>query len=314
MLEPDIARKCLAALIAVLLLVGVSVFASWWLAAPGPDPVEIPASPPPPSVPPSPENPPAAPTPLAWRSAIAPEALMDAEPAVSGPERERLERRAFELEMDNARLRGRLDDMLNWIIDNVRGTFPLPEGQMAHLRLVPVDEDMGVSADLAELLRLDDDEVDRLDSAFLGTRSVLWDLEAEVILVENPSQNQVVLNIPPYSQEGEYVREALYDELQQTLGAARFLRFLQVAERGLEEKFEYFGAVDRLLQFETVRDDASGDTQLFVRDERVIPNRDDPLQLDIIASERILTELPEEYLPYWNWLPEDVTRFSGGNP
>ncbi len=308
MLEPDIARKCLAALIAVLLLVGVSVFASWWLAAPGTDPVEIPESPPP-GIVTSAGNPPAAPTPLAWRSAIAPEAA--AAPARS--EQERLERRAFELEMGNARLRGRLDDMLNWIIDNVRGTFPLPEGQMAHLRLVPVDEDMGVSADLAELLRLDDAEVDRLDSAFIGTRSVLWDLEAEVILVETPAQNQVVLNIPPYSQEGEYVREALYDELEQTLGAARFLRFLQVAERGLEEKFEHFGAVDRLLQFETVRDDASGDTQLFVRDERVIPNRDDPLQLDIIASERILTELPEEYLPYWNWLPEAVTRFSGGN-
>jgi len=52
---------------------------------------------------------------------------------------------------------------------------------------------------------------------------------------------------------------------------------------------------------------------LFVRDERVVPNKDDPYRLDILASERIVTELPSEYYPYWNWLPEYVTQFSG-NP
>lgn len=319
MLEPDITRKCTVTLLAVGLVVGFSVFASWWLSAPGralspssgggqrknsnsaltsaPSPSARTAS---------------GGVPLAWRSALeSPATLTTA--TESGSDNGQWERRAFELEKDNVRLRGRLDDMLTWIVDNVRGTFPLPEEQMANLRLKPVGEDLGVSDDLIRLLRLDEQETDRLDAAFVGTRTMLWDLEGENILVESPSANHVVLNIPPYAEEGEQVREALYDELEQTLGAARFSRFMQVAGIGLDESFNYFGEADRLLQFEAVSDEASGNPQLYVRDERVVPNRDDPQRLDIIASERIVAELPEEYMPYWNWLPATVTRFSSRN-
>jgi len=123
----------------------------------------------------------------------------------------------------------------------------------------------------------------------------------------------VVLNIPPYAEEGQLVREELYRELKTTLGTARFDRFLQVAETGLAEKFEHFGEVERTLLFEAFHNDDSGDSQLFVRDQRVVPSPDDPLRQDITASERIVTELPREYYPYWNWLPEYVTRFSRSN-
>ncbi|MDY0149618.1 MAG: hypothetical protein RBT03_06000 [Kiritimatiellia bacterium] len=307
-------------LLAVGLVVGFSIFASWWLTAPGwgiaPSVADgyqqeaDSAPPPPPRAPASPVPAVTEGIPLAWRSALESPATLAGAAAATNSKTGAWEQRAFELEKDNVRLRGRLDDMINWMVDNVRGTFPLPEEQMAHLRLKPVGEDMGVSDDLIRLLRLDEQETDRLDAAFVGTRTVLWDLEGESIQVESPAANHVVLNIPPYAEEGEQVREALYDELEQTLGTARFSRFLQVAELGLDESFDYFGESDRLLQFEAVSDEVSGSPQLYVRDERVVPNREDPLRLDIIASERIVAELPEEYLPYWNWLPEIVTRFS----
>lgn len=225
-------------------------------------------------------------------------------------EQDQWERRAFELEMDNARLRGRLDDMLNWILENVRGNFPLPEGQMAHLRLEPVNEDVSVSDDLIEVLRMNEEEVQRLDAAFQGTRSVLQDIEVESISVEEPAENQVRLNIPPYAEEGQMVRDELYSELRRTLGPARFARFLQVAGEGLDQQFEYFGDVDRTLRFEAVLDAVTGFSQLFVRDERVVPHKDDPLRQDIIASERVVTELPAEYDAYRPWLPEYVMRFA----
>ncbi len=225
-------------------------------------------------------------------------------------ERDRLERQAFQLEMDNARLRGRLDDMLNWILDNVRGHYPLPEGQMAHLRLQPVNGDASVSDDLIEVLRMNEEEVRRLDSAFLGTRSVLREIEGENVAVEEPAENQVKLSIPPYAEEGQVVRDELYGEIRRTLGAARYTRFLQVAEQGLDQQFEYFGEADRTLRFEAVRDEVTGFAQLFVRDERVLPSEDDPLRQDIIASERVVTELPAEYEAYRQWLPEYVTRFA----
>lgn len=305
MKENDIARKCAGALIGIGALVGLSVLASWWgfPSEPAVEPVLAVS-----------RETPFSSTTIALQQGEPRPALAAPEvAAASTDEQDRLARKTFQLEMDNARLRGRLDDMVNWILDNVRGTFPLPEGQMAYLRLMPVDTNMAVSDDLAQLLRLNDEEVNRLDAAFQGTKSLLQELETENISVENPSENQVVLNIPPYAEDGQLVREELLIELKSTLGAARFNRFLQVAGLDLDEKFEFFGEVDRTLLFEAVRDALTGNSQLFVRDERVVPNRDDPLRQDITASERIVTELPAEYYAYRNWLPETVTRFSTGN-
>ena len=309
MLEPDIVRKCATALAAAAAFVAVSVLASWWTSAAAPDrsaaaiAAAIAATP----------AGAAASASDASRAGAAPQSAAPRNASAAAGPRDDFEKKAFRLEMENAQLRARLDDMLNWILDNVRGTFPLPEGQLANLRVVPVDTNMQTSADLAEVLRLSDEEIDKLDTAFLGTRSVLQELETEKISVDQPAEKQVVLNIPPYAEEGELVREELYGELKRTLGAGRFDRFLQVAEAGLDEKFEYFGNADRTLEFEEVTDAVSGAAQLYVRDERALPSKDDPLRQDITASERLVTELPAEYYAYWNWLPEYVTRFARNN-
>lgn len=220
------------------------------------------------------------------------------------------ERELSRLQKENQRLRTRLDDMLNWIIDNVRGTYPLPEEQMANLKIAPVDADMAVTDDLAQLLRLSEEETGKLDGMFMESRAVLMELESENIEVTNPADHQVVLNIPPYAETGETVRETLYADLRQTLGAARFDRFLQVAESGLDEQFDYFGASDRTLSFEAFEDETSGEAQLFVRDERARPDEGDPQRINVTISERIVNELPAEYYAYWPWLPEYVTGFS----
>ena len=306
MLEPEIARKCGAGLLAVALLASVMVLVSWLAAAP--DSGTPAAAPAPASAGPAGSAPAAAPVRTAAPAAPAPAAAV---PQAAG---EPLERRAFQLEMENARLRSRLDDMLNWILDNVRGTFPLPDHQMANLRVAPVDTNLATSADLAEILRLDDEEIFLLDSAFLGTQSVLRELEAEKISVDRPAEKQTVLSIPPYADEGELVREELYVELKRTLGAGRFDRFLQIAAAGLDESFDHFGAADRTLEFEEVTDVATGEAQLYVRDERVLPNKDDPRRQDVVASERLVAELPGEYVAYWNWLPEYVTRYARNAP
>ena len=308
MLQNDIARKCAAALAVVLSLVGASVLVSWWISASAPKQAAGFSLPAPAAAAPAP----AAAAVVHPAGAAAPKPQAVSASAKEDSVRE-LERKAFRLEMENAKLRGRLDDMLNWILDNVRGTFPLPDHQMANLRVVPVDTNLEVSADLAEVLRLDDAEIDRLGSAFIGTRAVLKELETEKISVDQPAEKQVVLTIPPYAEEGQIVREELYGELKRALGAARFDRFLEIAEAGLDEKFEYFGEVDRTLEFEEVTDAASGAAQLFVRDERVLPSKDDPLRQDITTSERLVTELPDEYYAYWNWLPDYVTRFARNN-
>ncbi|MGD9613349.1 MAG: hypothetical protein AB7V22_10685 [Kiritimatiellia bacterium] len=305
MRERDDFRKYAALLGGVAVVVGLATGVSAWLAAAGPAP-----APPAGSRSVSAAGAAAAPGAPGLRSAgpVAPAAPPAAAP-VAAADRE-LERKAFRLELENAKLRARLDDMLNWIVANVRGTFPLPDRQMANLRVAPVDTNLATSADLAEILRLNDEEIFLLDSAFLGTRAVLREVEAEKISVDQSAEKQTVLTIPPYAEEGELVRAELYGELKRALGAGRFDRFLQIAATGLDESFDHFGAADRTLEFEEVTDAATGEAQLYVRDERVLPNKDDPARQDVTASERIVTELPAEYVAYWNWLPDYVTRFA----
>lgn len=220
-------------------------------------------------------------------------------------------RELFRLQSENQRLRARLDDVLNWLLENVRGTFPLPEDQMANLRIEPLDDALEVNPDLARLLRLTDEETARLGTAFAESREVLQELETENISVENPAEYQVVLSIPPYADTAEPVREALFGDLLRTLGRARYDRFLQVAGAGLEERFAHFGAEDRTLSFEAFADEASGAARLFVRDERALPDAADPDRVNVTASERVVATLPEEYEPYWAWLPDYVQAFSG---
>ena len=289
-----------AALLGGSAVVGLVAGVSVWLAAAGPAPA-----------PPAVARPASASAPAAAAAFGAKPAAPSAAAPAAAPVADReLERKAFRLELENAKLRARLDDMLNWIVANVRGTFPLPDHQMANLRVAPVDTNLATSADLAEILRLNDEEIFLLDSAFLGTRAVLREVEAEKISVDQSAEKQTVLNIPPYAEEGELVREELYGELKRALGAGRFDRFLQIAATGLDESFDHFGAADRTLEFEEVTDAATGEAQLYVRDERVLPNKDDPARQDVTASERIVTVLPAEYVAYWNWLPEYVTRFA----
>jgi len=315
MQEHDFLRKCVGALLGVAVAMAAAVFISWWLAA---LPADVAAPPPKPARSAAAGAPVAAPVPPAPAHEPAPAALPPparpvAELPAADADAEALAKKAFRLEMENARLRHRLDDMLNWLLENVRGTFPLPEEQMANLRIVPVDTNLQVSADLAQILRLNDAEVNTLDEAFLGTRTLLYELETEKLTVQQPAAGQAVLNMPPYPEEGQLVREELYGTLQRTLGPARFSRFRQVAEDGLDEKFEYFGEVERTIEFEEVVDAESGSPQLFVRDERILPSRDDPQRQDITTSERLVSELPAEYYAYWNWLPDYVTRYARGH-
>ena len=220
-------------------------------------------------------------------------------------------RELFRLQTENQRLRARLDDVLNWLLENVRGTFPLPEDQMANLRIEPVDDALEPSADLAQVLRLNDEERAHLGTAFQESRAVLQELETENISVENPAEYQVVLSIPPYADTAEPVRDALYGDLLRTLGRARYDRFLQVAGEGLEARFGHFGAEDRTLSFEAFADEDSGAARLFVRDERALPDATDPDRVNVTASERVVSTLPGEYEAYWAWLPDYVQAFSG---
>ena len=222
--------------------------------------------------------------------------------------------RVAELEAANERLRARLDDMLSWIVDNVQGRFPLPEEQMANLRISPTDEDGAVSDDLAEVLRMNDEELDRLDAAWTGARELLREMEEGSIRVEDgDGETWAKLAFAPYGEDGGLVRDYVYEETLATLGKGRFLRFLQVAGAGLEDQFDSFGDRERTLEIDVLSDGEEGES-LFIRDEVRKKDPEDPMRQTGTSVERVTGTLPKEYERYLGHFPELVGRFaeSGG--
>lgn len=222
--------------------------------------------------------------------------------------------RVAELEAANERLRARLDDMLSWIVDNVQGRFPLPEAQMANLRISPADEDGAVSDDLAEVLRMNDEELDRLDAAWTGARELLREMEEGGIRVEDgDGETWAKLAFAPYGEDGGLVRDYIYEETLATLGKGRFLRFLQVAGSGLEDQFDSFGERERTLEIDVLADGGEGES-LFIRDEVRKKDPEDPMRQTGTSVERVTGTLPKEYERYLGHFPELVGRFaeSGG--
>lgn len=222
--------------------------------------------------------------------------------------------RVAELEAANERLRARLDDMLSWIVDNVQGRFPLPEAQMANLRIAPATEEGMVSEDLAEVLRMTDEETARLDEAWTGAMGVLRELEEGGIRVEDgDGETWAKLAFAPYGEDGGLVRDYLYEETLATLGKGRFLRFLQVAGAGLEDQFDSFGDRERTLEINVLADGGEGES-LFIRDEVRKTDPEDPMKQTGTSVERVTGTLPKEYERYLGHFPELVGRFaeSGG--
>ena len=309
-----------AGLAALAVLASLAFMATWIFgASPAPSPSPAPAAPP--AVAPAPETPPAE-TPPAERPAPAvrrkprpaaeplPAAEPESAPADSAaPALADAERRAFELERDNVRLRARLEDMLNWILDNIKGKYPLSEQLMANLKIDPLTDDLYVSTDLAELLHLTEAETLRLDDVFLDSRAALYELEAAGIVVRQKDENGVTLDIPPF--DGAAIRSNLYEQIAVTLGKPRFTRFLQVAGDTLDRRYGNFGNVVRTLLLSTFRD-ADGSPQWFIRDEKTTTDPDGRGS-SVTISEKVLPELPLEYEVYKPYL-SDGGDGVGGDP
>lgn len=231
-------------------------------------------------------------------------------PANRDREMEAARARVAELEAANERLRMRLDDMLSWIVDNVQGRFPLPEAQMANLRIEPADEEGAVSGDLAEVLRMTDEELGRLDEAWTGARELLREMEeAGIRLEDGDGTTWAKLSFDPYGDDGGLVRDYIYEETLATLGKGRFLRFLQVAGEGLEKQFDSFGDRERTLEIDVLADGGEGES-LFIRDEVRKKDPEDPMKQTGTSLELVTGTLPKEYERYLGHFPELVGRFA----
>jgi len=220
----------------------------------------------------------------------------------------RLNEENLSLRTQNSELQGRLVAVLNWILANFKGKYPLSEAHLSKLQIPPLTDDYTLHPDALDFLKVTADEEQKVNDAFAYARQVLGEIEAAIITVTNPRPDKVILHIPTFAEDGKLLQENLYASLDMTLGQDRFDRFLQVSESGLKQNFYQFGEASRTMVFELAYEDNSTTPQLKIKDGWVIDLG--PNSRQVTAVESFVTNLPPKYNAYLAWLPEYVGTYA----
>jgi hypothetical protein len=198
--------------------------------------------------------------------------------------------------------------VLNWILVNFRGKFPLPEPLFARVKLAPMVDGALLNPEVSALLKLSQDEEERMNDAFAFAFEYLREIEAALLTVANPKPGKVILHIPTFEEDGSFLRNDLYSALEATLGRPRFDRFLKVTEDGLKENFYQFGKASRTMVFEMTYVGDDPRPQLMIKDGYVVEIG--PNARSVTAVESIVTNLPARYAAYMAWLPEYMSAYA----
>ena len=213
------------------------------------------------------------------------------------------------LRAERRTLQSQYDSLSQWILENVRGKFPVPDRLVGTMRIPPMGDDYQVNGDLVELLHLDDQEVNLVNDALQFTRASMTDIEQQRIQIEEMNERRAVLRVPSYPAEGETMKEDLYLALEATLGPARMDRMIDVSEEELSRQFNHFGQGERALAFEVIEPaDASIPPYLLIRDTWVLSEGESVRKSEI--TETAVLTVPEPYAPFVPWLPETFSPYT----
>ncbi len=198
---------------------------------------------------------------------------------------------------ENRRLRAYLDDLLGWILDNLSGRFPVPEPMLSHLRPPALSDDFELHPDVADLLRIEPTEQERINRALSRAARVFRAMETQSAWSEWLSPTEAVLYLPADPDAGTRLRDELRAAFDETLGGDRGERLWIVAEPGLAEAFQAFGEEDRVIFFSLVPLPDGMPPLLRVRDERARPGAGDEPARET-AVEWLASAPPEAYVRY----------------
>jgi hypothetical protein len=233
-----------------------------------------------------------------------------ADPSVPPEVVKELAEESERLKEDNAVLQNRYNDILQWILDNYRGKFPLTERLVSFLRIAPVNEAFEVHPDLVDVLRMTDNEKVLVQDIFNYVRDNIREIERANGKVVEQTDSKITFSFPTYEEAGRGLRDDLLLTLETTLGGARFDRMVDISGEKLREQFHYFGEASRTLTFEIIYPEVEGDHDpyLLIRDGWMVP--DGPSVRLSKVTETAVTEIPAPYRDYQDLLPDKLNRYA----
>ncbi|NCC51946.1 MAG: hypothetical protein EOM20_12115, partial [Spartobacteria bacterium] len=117
-----------------------------------------------------------------------------------------LEAENFTLQELNDKLKVQIEDILNWVLVNYEGKHPLPMESVPALSFAPMDNELMLNPEVAEFLHITPAEEATINDAFAYARSVINQVEDELMTYTFPHPDKAILQIPPFYEDGELLR------------------------------------------------------------------------------------------------------------
>ncbi|MCF7837213.1 MAG: hypothetical protein K9N49_01140 [Candidatus Marinimicrobia bacterium] len=201
----------------------------------------------------------------------------------------------------NAQLQTQLTDLLNWILRNFRGRYPLSEEHLERLALRPVTPAFTLHPEVADFLRVTPEEEALLNDALAYVHWAVNEIESAGREIERPAADKSIIRHPPFPEAGLALREDLYHAFEMALGPERLDRFLLVAEENLTAEFSYFGQGQRTVIFQTVFAPDTGQPYLRIKDGWILRDAENRTTVQAVESDH--ENLPRDYADYRPYLP-----------
>lgn len=215
-----------------------------------------------------------------------------------------------ELLSENVALQGKYNKLLQWMMENYRGKYPLPENLVSRLRIRPVGENNELNPELIEMLKMSDREQGLVQDIFDYVQESLSIAEMERAVISSQSEDGITITVPTFTEVGGELKEDLFMTLESTLGGPRFDRMVDVSGEDMREQFRYFGEASRTLTFQVIYPQFEGehDPYVLIRDGWVIPEGDSVRLTKV--TETAINELPSVYREYESMLPPGVSQYA----
>jgi len=211
---------------------------------------------------------------------------------------------------EHVELQGRYNKMVQWMMDNYRGKYPLPERLVSKLSISPVMDNNEINPDLVEMLKMTPEEKVLVQDMFDYVKVNLSQAELERMTIAEQKPDSITFTVPTYAEVGGLLKEDLYQTLESTLGGPRFDRMVDVSDQEMREKFHYFGEASRTLTFQVIYPEVEGAhaPYVLIKDGWIIPEGNSVRLTKI--TETAISSMPESYQSYQQYLPAEIGKFA----
>lgn len=206
-----------------------------------------------------------------------------------------------EVQLELEEMQVQYEALMEWILDNVRGTYPLPEHLTTNISLAAMADDLSLDSDIAELLNMTDQEQDNVNGIFNYAIDSIADIEASLMEIQEADSGKVTFHIPTYAEMGEELLDEMSSAMTDTLGADRAARFNLFTAQDLAENLHYFGRAAHTIVMEPmpVNDNTPG---WRIRDAWISDSEEENTRV-IEVEERSVVTIPQKYDALLNLLP-----------